>query len=112
MQSEYHRMACPHCGHPAIVRSSEALSALTRRQTYWCTNIECGHTFVAHTEIVYTLSPSATPDPAVHLPLSKHVRRDLLEAELAHAPQADYQARHSTPYTPSLFQERQVSPRR
>jgi len=109
-QSEYHRMACPHCGWPAVIRTSQAMSALTRQLVYACTNVECGHTFVANTEIVYTLSPSATPDPAVHLPLSRHVRRELLAAELEHAPRADYDAQNGRPYTPGLFEERQAPP--
>jgi hypothetical protein len=79
------------------------MSNLTRQATYHCTNVECGHTFMALTEIVYTISPSATPDPRVHLPMSKHVQRALLREQLDRAPEADYQARNTGTYTPDLF---------
>jgi len=52
-KSGYHRMTCPHCGCPAIVRSSRQMSALTRSVVYVCKNIECGHIFAANTEITY-----------------------------------------------------------
>jgi len=96
-------MTCPHCGWPAVVRTSQAMSNLTRQSTYCCTNEECGHTFVGLTEVVYTLSPSATPDPSVRLPLSKHVRRESLLEQLEHALGADYQPHNTPPYTPDMF---------
>lgn len=42
--------------------------------TYMCKNPECGHIFVAGLEVLRTLSPSAIPDPSVHIQLSKHAR--------------------------------------
>lgn len=73
-------MACPHCRHPARARTSTQLSPLYREVTYQCVNTVCGHVFVCGLEAVRTLSPSAIPDPEIHIPLSPHVRR----RELAH----------------------------
>ena len=78
---------------------------LTRQSVYCCVNAECGHTFVALTEIVRTLSPSATPNPSVNLPLSTHVRRDMLRATLDHAASAEHQTRNTAPVTGDLFQQ-------
>lgn len=79
-------MACPHCGAPAIVRTSEQLSPLVRKAWHWCKNPSCGHTFVSFTEIRVTLSPSATPRAGVSLALSPHVHRDELLDLLRSAP--------------------------
>ena len=46
-----------------------------------------------------TLSPSATPDPTVNIPLSTHVRRDMVRVVLDNASEAAYQARYTTPAT-------------
>lgn len=97
------RLECPHCKTPSLVRTSQMLSVLTKESTHACTNPECGHTFVALTEIVRTLSPSATPDPSVNLPLSSHVRRDLLRATLDYASSAAHTTRFTQPVTSDLF---------
>jgi len=99
------RLQCPHCEHPCVIRTSEQMSKLTRQSVYCCVNAECGHTFVANTEIVRTLSPSATPDPSVNLPLSSHVRRDMLRVQLDHAASAEHTSRHTTPVTGDLFMQ-------
>ena len=65
------RRACPHCESPANVRTSRRLSRTCVQTYYQCTNIHCGHTFVGLEEIVYTLSPSAMPDPSIHLEVRK-----------------------------------------
>jgi hypothetical protein len=36
----------------------------------FCTNLACGHTFVAQFAVVRTLSPSAAPRSDVHLPIA------------------------------------------
>lgn len=97
------RLRCPHCASPCTIRSSEQMSVLTRQSFYCCVNAECGHTFVALTEIVRTLSPSATPDPSVNLPLSSHVRRDLLQATLEHAGVAPHCTRSTRAVNGDLF---------
>lgn len=97
------RLPCPHCRWPSVIRTSEQMSVLTRQYVYCCVNAECGHTFVATLEISRTLSPSATPDPSVSLPLSSHVRRDLVRVTLDHAASAEHQTRNTTPVTGDLF---------
>lgn len=62
---------CPHCKERAIVRTSERLSAITRRMTYQCTNVQCAHTFVAMEEVVRTICASAIPDPQITLPVHR-----------------------------------------
>lgn len=97
------RLVCPHCKEPSFIRTSAQMTVLTRESTYACTNPECGHTFVALTEVVRTLSPSATPDPSVNLPLSTHIRRDMLRATLDHAASAAHTAQFTRPVTGDLF---------
>lgn len=74
---------CPHCDSRAIARSSRALSITLREIVYMCIDPECGHTYVANLEIVRTLSPSATPNLAVKLPLSPHIDPQKLQLSLA-----------------------------
>ena len=107
---EYNRLNCPHCSSPAVIRTSVQISVLTREMTYCCTNAECGHTFNALTEIVRTLSPSATPNPSINLPLSTHVRRDLMRATLDHAQHSDYAPRNTRPVNRDLFEARPPHP--
>lgn len=75
-------MNCPHCQHPAVVRTSARLTAVFREMTYQCKNILCGHVFVCALEVIRTLSPSAIPNPEISLPLSKNVRRRELVSQL------------------------------
>lgn len=58
---------CPHCGEPAIVRSSRALSPVYREQLMQCTNALCGFTYVVGAEVIRAISPSAMPNPDVHI---------------------------------------------
>lgn len=103
VMADRQRTACPHCGTASVVRTSVQQTRLTREIVYACMNEECGHTFVGLLEVVRTLSPSATPDPGINLPLSSHVRRDLLQAQLAHARSAEHQTRNTAPITGDLF---------
>ena len=97
------RMACPHCEAQSEIRTGKVLTPTMRETLYQCVNVECGHTFVAVTEIVRTLSPSATPNPAVNLPLSTHVRRDMMRVVLDNAGEADHEAQYTRPITGDLF---------
>ncbi|NUF26997.1 MULTISPECIES: ogr/Delta-like zinc finger family protein [unclassified Gilliamella] len=67
-------MKCPHCKLKAVIRSSEALSELTRKQYYQCSNIFCGHTFTAMQSISETIVPSNCPNPNVKIPFSQNIR--------------------------------------
>ena len=60
-------IACPHCRCAAQVRTSRAITRMYRQLHLACTNIDCGHTFAAELTVTHTISPSAMPDPAVHL---------------------------------------------
>ena len=97
------RFPCPHCKASSEIRTGRMVSATMRESIYQCTNVECGHTFVATTEIVRTLSPSATPDPTVNLPLSTHVRRDMMRVVLDNAGEAAHDALYTQPVTGDLF---------
>ena len=103
VRNEGTRMACPHCGFDSVIRTSWVMTKLMRETTYQCTNPECGHTFAALTEIVRTLSPSATPDPTVNIPLSSHIRRDGMRVVLDNADTAAHTARYTPPVTGDLF---------
>ncbi len=79
------RTRCPHCKCWASVRNSIEITPLLRDMFLICKNASCGHTFAAAMEINRTLSPSATPDPTIVLPLSPHVRRrDVMEQLTRH----------------------------
>lgn len=63
-------MKCPHCLAKAIIRSSESISELTKKNYYQCTNILCSHTFIAHLSITGTICQSACPNPKINIPLT------------------------------------------
>ncbi|MEY2883730.1 MAG: hypothetical protein RL490_1454 [Pseudomonadota bacterium] len=62
------RVSCPHCDAPAVTRSSHRLSPMLREIYYQCSNLVCGHAFVATHEIVRTVTPSQIPRQGVRLP--------------------------------------------
>ncbi|RGE46145.1 transcriptional regulator [Comamonas testosteroni] len=103
VRSEGTRMACPHCGFDSVIRTSWMMTKLMRETTYQCSNPECSHSFIALTEIVRTLSPSATPDPTINIPLSSHVRRDGMRVVLDNADTAAHTPRYTPPVTGDLF---------
>lgn len=97
------RMACPMCRASSEIRTSFMPSETMRETFYQCTNVECGCTFVFTGEITRLLNPGATPNPAVRIPLSMHVRRDMVRVLLDHAEHAPHQARYTLPVTGDLF---------
>lgn len=97
------RMKCPHCRRLSLCRTSKEESVLTRSFVYCCSNFECGHVFKAVMEIHYTISPSATPDPSVDLPMSTHVRRDLVRTQMDVARSAEHLSESTAPITGDLF---------
>lgn len=72
------RIKCPHCGSAARIRTSRPMSSLTIEHSLQCQNIDCAHTWVAHTSAVRTIAPSMTPNPRVFIPLSprSHAKQD------------------------------------
>jgi len=84
------RMMCPHCNEFAYTRTSQQLTRTSRETIFQCRNTDCGHVFSAVTEINRTISPSAIPDPMVILPMSTHIKRQLLQTQLAEMPSAPH----------------------
>ncbi len=99
------RMMCPHCKDWAYTRSSSQVTNTTRESFYMCRNFECGHTFSVVSTINRTISPSATPDPAVVLPMSTHIQRQLLQHQLQVMPSAAYTPTKAKPMNRDLFDE-------
>lgn len=64
-------MNCPHCDCRAQIRTSHPLTQTMREVYFLCTNLVCGHSWVAHMEAVRTISPSGVPNPSVNLPISE-----------------------------------------
>lgn len=64
------RLTCPHCGTIATIRTSRELGSTVREAGAQCTNIECGHTWVARIVAERTIAPSMCPNPKVYIPLS------------------------------------------
>ncbi len=104
----------PH-GVPPLRRTGGDPHKPPRQQDHARTDLrmhdaECGHTFVANTEVVRTLSPSATPDPTVNIPLSTHVQRDMVRIVLDHAAESAHQPQYTAPTTGDLFAGSQPAP--
>ncbi len=95
------RLRCPHCGEFGTIRTSEQVTECLTLQYVQCNNMECGHNWRASTSAEMTLSPSAIPNPAVHLPLSSHIKGGLLSEQLG-KPRAVY--RPSSAVTSDLFE--------
>jgi ribosomal protein S27AE len=68
-RSDSFRIKCPHCGAGAKLRTSKTLTPLYREIYYHCSNLFCGHTFMATHEIVRTVAPSRMPNPDISLPM-------------------------------------------
>ena len=61
---------CPHCGESLWIRSSEQVDPLLKRLYGQCTNLHCGFTAQGFLTWDAELSPSAMPNPNIHLPKS------------------------------------------
>jgi hypothetical protein len=55
------------------------MSLTFREVTFMCNNPECGHTYIVNMEFARTLSPSATPNLTLNLPLSQNVRERIAQ---------------------------------
>ena len=97
------RFPCPHCKASSEIRTGRMVSATMRESIYQCTNVECGCTFVVVSEINRLLNPGGTPNPKVNIPLSSHVRREMVRVMLDNAGEAEHQARYTLPVTGDLF---------
>lgn len=65
------RVTCPHCEKKANIRTSKHITAITRELYYQCSNVNCGHTWVALISAIRTIVPSQTPNPKVYIPTSE-----------------------------------------
>lgn len=65
------RCLCPHCDGLAKVRDSVRITALVKELRYQCSNLECGHTFVATLSINRTIVQSAVPRQSIKLPIGQ-----------------------------------------
>ncbi|MDA8444783.1 ogr/Delta-like zinc finger family protein [Paracidovorax valerianellae] len=104
------RRPCPMCEAQAEIRTSQQVTKTLFETYYQCTNVECGATFVVAAEIARMLNLGATPNPAVNIPLSTHVRRNLVRVMLENALLAEHQARYTTPVTGDLFADAPPAP--
>lgn len=64
------RLDCPHCGTEATIRSSKAITEITREAKVQCNNPDCSHSWVSVISAVRTIAPSMQPNPRVYIPLS------------------------------------------
>lgn len=64
------RLTCPHCGSHATIRSSKAITEITREARMQCHNVDCAHTWVSVISAIRTIAPSMRPNPKVYIPLS------------------------------------------
>jgi len=67
------RIPCPHCEHKTRIRKTREFTPIYREITCQCLNDKCGCVFVCAITPVRILTPSAAPNPDVHIPLSEHV---------------------------------------
>lgn len=81
---------CWKCGARATIQKVQTINPTLMEVGYACTNLDCGHTFVAGVQAIRTLSPGAYPSPpGVSVPISKHVARRRLMTELSLLPTAE-----------------------
>lgn len=73
---------CPHCGAKSHSRTSRFVSDLVRDVVFVCTDIECGHTFLAQLAAVRTISPSSKPRQGIFLPMSE-VKQKLIRDQVS-----------------------------
>jgi len=64
------RITCPHCGQPGKIRTSRAVTCLTREAYVQCQNIECCHVWKVVIGAVTTIVQSLIPNPAVYIRVS------------------------------------------
>lgn len=62
---------CPHCAARMHVRTSRAVSLLSRELYLQCPNVECAYTCAAILSAVRTIAPSMRPNPKAYLPLGR-----------------------------------------
>lgn len=76
MSGSTYKLKCPHCNHGIRVRNSIGLHALLRSTYFQCTNVSCGATYRGAMEITHIISPSACPNPDIHIPVADTAMRE------------------------------------
>lgn len=70
---------CPHCECVGLKRTSRPVTKQHRQIYYQCSNVMCGHTWLATLSYEYGIVPSAIPDARVTLPLRPMPRQQVME---------------------------------
>ena len=73
---------CPHCGESLWIRSSEQVDPLLKRLYGQCTNLHCGFTAQGFLTWDAELSPSAVPNPNIHLPRDRAQENQLNQVKV------------------------------
>ncbi|QBP10133.1 ogr/Delta-like zinc finger family protein [Cupriavidus metallidurans] len=78
------KMLCPHCETRLHIRTSRAVSLLSRELYVQCPNVECAYTCKMLLSAVHTIAPSMMPNPKAYLPQSKArcAGRDMRQLDL------------------------------
>lgn len=82
VNSSINKVNCPHCDSVARFANSHLLNKCYREITFQCQNTLCGFVFVAGLEPLRTLSPSSIPNPEIRIPLSTHIKKNSVMAQL------------------------------
>jgi len=61
-------MLCPHCTYRLQIRTSRAVSLLSRELYAQCPNVECAYTCKMLLSAVHTIAGSMMPNPKAYLP--------------------------------------------
>ncbi|MGA4081133.1 ogr/Delta-like zinc finger family protein [Ralstonia nicotianae] len=65
------KLTCPHCAARMHIRTSRAVSLLSRELYLQCPNVECAYTCKAILSAVHTIAPSIKPNPKAYLPAGR-----------------------------------------
>ena len=60
---------CPHCGVSAGIYGSRQVTRTYKQFYLVCRNPECGFSWLAEVTVVHGITPSAIPNPSIHIPM-------------------------------------------
>lgn len=83
-------MPCPHCQNRAQVSASKQHTRTHRELYFLCTNLVCGHSWVAELEAVRTISPSGIPCPLIRLPVLKRAEVESINDHITPSKQRSF----------------------
>lgn len=70
------KMPCPHCAERLYIRTSRAISLLTRELYMHCRNMDCAYTCRTLMSITKTVASSRQPNPKAYLPVEAESTSD------------------------------------